>query len=243
MLSPLYLQVRPTKRPVRHYMHWVDRGPEPGGLAQIRLTYTSRWVRYYSHRIGNQPADSHWLRFHPDLTRVFAGLCAYCEEVTKGEVDHFRPKSRFPRLVYSWSNWLLACHECNHAKLSTWPVGGYVDPCSRSGPGVPESCLVFDVPTGFISPNRTLNRYHRVKAQRTIDDLGLNDLHHLKKRVEWLELFSAAMPEDPDGMTAHTRQTLVHFSSRERHLSSLVRAWLSQWGYTVAHRAEYHEPT
>ena len=214
-------------------MHWVDRGPEPGGLAQIRLTYTSSWVRYYPHRIGNRPTDSHWLRFHPDLTRVFAGLCAYCEEVTKGEVDHFRPKSRFPRLVYSWSNWLLACHECNHVKSNTWPVDGYLDPCSRSGPRALESYFAFDTLTGFIAPNRTLNRYHRMKTQRTIDDLGLNDFHHLKKRMHWLLLFSALLERDPYVLHDSTKEILQRIASRRFECSSVVLSWLAEHGYAM----------
>ena len=223
-------------------MHWVDRGPEPAALAEIRLTYTVRWVQYCTHHIGSRPTDSHWRRFHPELKASFSSLCAYCEEGTKGEVDHFRPKSRFPRLVYSWSNWLLACHECNHAKLNKWPVGGYVDACSNSGPGAPESYFNFDTQTGFISPKRTLNRYHRLKAQRTIDDLGLNDFHHWKNRVEWLELFTGAMPAGPEALTNRTRAILVHFASRGTQLSSVVRTWLSEWGYTVDSLGE-SEPT
>ena len=233
MLSPLYHQVRATKRPVKHYMHWVDRGSEPNGLAQIRTAFTPRWVGYYTQRVGRPPTDSHWRRFHSDLTRIFASLCAYCEEATKGEVEHLRPKSRFPRLVYSWSNWLLACHECNHAKSSTWPVGGYVDPCSRLGPGAPESYFVFDTQTGFISPNRTLNRYHRVKAQRTIDDLGLNDFHHLKKRVHWLVLFSALLEQDPYVLHDSTKEILKHIASRRFECSSVVLAWLAEHGYAI----------
>ena len=214
-------------------MHWLDRGPEPERLAQIRATYTPRWVRFYTLHVGDRPSDSRWRDFHPDLKRVFAGLCAYCEEVTKGEVDHFRPKSRFPRQVYSWSNWLLACHECNHAKFSKWPVGGYVDPCAESELSAPERYFEFDTQTGFISPNRALSRYHRLKAKRTIDDLGLNAPQHLKKRVEWMTLFSASMPVDPEALNDRTRETLKHFSSRERQFSSVVRAWLSEWGYIL----------
>lgn len=36
-----------------------------------------------------------------DVRTVFFGLCAYCEELCKDEVEHFRPKSRFPERVYT----------------------------------------------------------------------------------------------------------------------------------------------
>lgn len=214
-------------------MHWVDRGPEPDGLSEIRARHTPRWVQYYRQGVGSRPADSHWRRFYDDLKRVFGGLCAYCEEITKGEVDHFRPKSQFPDLVYCWSNWLFACHECNHAKSSSWPAGGYVDPCAMSTPDRPECHFAFDTRTGAIRANRSLNARRRQKAQRTIDDLGLNDFHHLKNRVEWLRMFSAAIPDDSNGLTTEARAIVAHFASRDRQFSSLVRTWLSERGYPL----------
>ena len=60
-------------------MHWVDRGPEPKDLEQIRVTWTPGWVEHYTHKIGSPPRDSHWLKFQEDLNLVFQGLCAYCE--------------------------------------------------------------------------------------------------------------------------------------------------------------------
>ena len=158
---------------------------------------------------------------------------AYCEETTKGEVDHFKPKSRFPKLVYSWSNWLFACHECNHAKLGTWPTAGYVDPCATSKQDHPERHFVIDTQTGRISPHGALGPQQRKKAQDTIDALRLNDSHHLKKRIEWLVLFSAAVPKDPHALTDHTTKLVIHYSSRNVQFSSLVRAWLMEHGYPL----------
>ena len=214
-------------------MHWVNRGPEPSGLSTIRNRFTPRWVQYYTQGVVSKPNDSHWLLFHDDLESVFRGLCAYCEETTKGEVDHFKPKSRFPKLVYSWSNWLFACHECNHAKLGTWPTAGYVDPCATSKQDHPERHFVIDTQTGRISPHGALGPQQRKKAQDTIDALRLNDSHHLKKRIEWLVLFSAAVPKDPHALTDHTTKLVIHYSSRNVQFSSLVRAWLMEHGYPL----------
>ena len=214
-------------------MHWVYRGAEPLGLAAIQSRYTTRWVQYYCQNVGNKPTDSHWLDFRADLSCAFHGLCAYCEEITKGEVDHFRPKSKFPALVYSWPNWLLACHECNHAKLNKWPAAGYVDPCATSKLERPECHFVFDTQTGLISPHESLSSHRRHLANGTIRALRLNDSHHLKKRILWLLLFSSGMPEDPKALTANTAKRLVHFASREMQFSSIVRAWLFEHGFPV----------
>jgi len=36
-------------------------------------------------------------------------------------IDHFRPKSLFPRLVASYSNLHYCCNECNTYKADRWP--------------------------------------------------------------------------------------------------------------------------
>ena len=174
-----------------------------------------------------EPEDSQYGEYR------FNGLCAYCEETTRGEVDHLRPKSKFPGLVYCWSNWLFSCHECNHAKDSNWPARGYLDPCAVSISDRPDHHFTFDTLTGFIRPHGSLNPSIREKTQRTIDDLGLNDFHHLKKRVERLLLFSARMPEDPNDLDTCTRDILVYFVSRKAQLSSLVRTWLTEHGFPL----------
>ena len=202
-------------------------------MGEIRSNYTPSWIQYYTAGVGRKPTDSYWLSYRADLASIFQGLCAYCEEFTSGEVDHFQPKSKFPHLVYTWDNWLFACHECNHSKLDSWPASGYVDPCVRSEIDRPERYFVFDTQTGRIMPIGNLTATSRQKAQKTIDDIGINNLHHRKKRVVWLELFSAAMPANPEGLTGRTREILVRFASREMQLSSFIRAWLSEHGYPM----------
>ena len=212
-------------------MHWVDRGPDPEGLERIQARYTPRWLRYYGSGDGEKPSDSRWREFSGDLADAFNGLCAYCEEICRGEVDHFRPKSRYPDLVYSWSNWLFACHDCNHAKLDKWPPRGYVDPCARSRGARPEHFFSFDILTGEILPTEGLSRARHRKAQGTIDDLRLNEWHHLRKRLLWLQLISAIIPGDPAEMTAESEEERAHLASRTTPHSSITRRWLSERGH------------
>jgi hypothetical protein len=46
--------------------------------------------------------------------------------------------------------------------------------------------FAFDTMTAEIVPRETLQAGRRRKAARMIDDLRLNNYHHLKKRVHWL---------------------------------------------------------
>ena len=105
-------------------MHWVDRGPEPSRLGEIRSRYTPRWVEHYREGVGSRPTDSRWRDFIVELREAFGDICGYCESICRGEVDHFRPKVRFPELAYEWSNWVFAWHDCNHAKWNNWPERG-----------------------------------------------------------------------------------------------------------------------
>ena len=215
-------------------MHWVDRGPEPEQLARIHARYTPRWVRFYGSGTGKKPSDTGWREFSEDLAEAFHGLCAYCEELCRGEVDHFRPKIRYPDLVYSWSNWLFACHDCNHAKLDKWPPAGYVDPCARSRTAHPERFFTYDTLTGEILPKEDLSPGRYRKARQTIDDLRLNEWHHLRKRLVWLRLLSEIIPDDPAEMTAESEELRAHYCSRTTPFSIITRGWLAERG----HRAD-----
>lgn len=211
-------------------MHWVDRGPEPPGLKRVRTRHTPRWVDHYRHKRGPKPNDSHWRKFHENLRVVFFILCAYCEELCKGEVDHFRPKSRFPELVYEWSNWLFACHDCNHLKGGDWPRGGYIDPCAESRAEHPENHFDFDLLSGEILPKNGISKSRRQKAFRTIEDIDLNAYHHLKKRLQRIRLISEiidALPRIPASEASKFRTYLENLCSRQTELSSISRAKLA----------------
>lgn len=205
-------------------MHWVDRGPAPAELAAIHQRYGRTWVRYYRYNVGKIPSDSRWRHFIDILKLRFYGLCGYCEEVCKGEVDHFRPKNASPELVYKWTNWILACHDCNHAKGRVWPSTGYVDPCARSRGARPEKFFDFDIVSGTIIPASGLTSRRHEKAVTTIENLRLNEFHHVRKRLFWLKMLSLILQRlgqsDPRFLNI-----IEEYSSKETEYSSLTRAW------------------
>ena len=212
-------------------MHVVVRPREPNDLQSIRGHHTGRWVRYYRCGIGSKPNDAHWSRFVDDLQVAFGDLCAYCEETCKPEVEHFRPTSHYPWLVYRWSNWLLACHDCNNSKRARWPSTGYVDPCANPQMGVPEHYFVFETSNMEIHPNPNLGLESRNKAKRTIDDLGLNRRHHLKKRLKLSTILSIIFDGEPGLAHPRIRSAVTGFTERSAPLSSFARTWLSERGW------------
>ena len=213
-------------------MHWVDRGEEPTALEPIRLQRTPGWVAHYSQfnipRIGKPPRDNGWNEFLDTLGDRFYWLCGYCEDWGKLQVDHFRPKSKFPDLVYVWSNWVLSCIGCNFTKRDKWPSGGYVDPCENVDSAHPESFFRFDMMSKEILPRDDQSEQRKSIAWDTIVDLGLNDFHHLRKRADRLSNLEEKLQGKDE---AETRRISADETSRDARLSSVARAWLLDRGY------------
>ena len=65
---------------------------------------------------------------HPDnkaaLRTASADKCMYCEsrvtQVYYGDVEHIKPKSKFPQLEFAWENLGYVCAICNGAKGNAW---------------------------------------------------------------------------------------------------------------------------
>ncbi|OWY23739.1 TIGR02646 family protein [Sphingobacteriales bacterium UPWRP_1] len=84
------------------------------------------------------------------LIKMFHGKCAFCESyienVDYGDIEHFKPKSKFPELAVTWSNLLLSCKKCNGAgqKGDNWPEpsegGPLINPCEEN----PEDFFEFE---------------------------------------------------------------------------------------------------
>lgn len=213
-------------------MHWVDRGPEPDELENIRLSLTQSWIDHYRDGVGQRPNDAKWRDFRNALCVAFASLCAYCEETDRGEVDHFKPVSRFPSLVYEWSNWIFSCHNCNMNKSNKWPDNGYIDPCTEDESERPERFFDFNTANGEIIPKPDIPAWHQQKALTMINDLALNDSYHLKIRTYILRIarnFLYILDQDPE----KAQENLSMIIDRTSPLSSIVRALLDDLGFDI----------
>ena len=200
-------------------------------MAYVRRTRTPPWVGYYRDGVGERPSDTRWRDFHEELGARFHNICAYCEETARGEVDHFRPKSKFPELVYEWSNWVFACHACNSIfKKDKWPKGGYVDPCAPSWNDRPENFFDFDTFTGELIPKHGLSEDQLRTAWQTISDIGLNERHHLRRRLERIELVRRLLSFLADSPRPEVERYLEKLAERTSELSSISRRVLAEFG-------------
>ena len=167
-------------------MHTVERpSNEPAELTRLR-----------QDNIGDFGS------LNQTLDRVFGGVCAYCEreplwrapedglgaqdtdlpdqEDVLFTCDHFRPRHRFPNLVYDWNNLVYACQACNEVKGGQWPgyqdeADSYIDPCARTAGGAdPDSVFEYRLGTGEIKVRSDVTGVTRANGLKTIEDLALN---------------------------------------------------------------------
>lgn len=77
--------------------------------------------------------------------------CMYCVDSHGTDIEHFRPKGRFPARAYHWANMLLCCSECGRFKGSQFPTAGrhplLIDPTAED----PWRHLDFDPDTGNLT--------------------------------------------------------------------------------------------
>lgn len=84
--------------------------------------------------------------------------CMYCSDSHGTDIDHFRPKVRFPGWMFCWPNLLLCCSECGRFKGDRFPMDGganlLVDPTAED----PWEFLDFDPATGNIVARFSVGR-------------------------------------------------------------------------------------
>jgi hypothetical protein len=74
-----------------------------------------------------------WKKAKTQLKKESKGKCAYCEANTEvvahGDVEHYRPKSIYWWLAYTYDNYLFACQICNQSyKSNNFPIDANLYP-------------------------------------------------------------------------------------------------------------------
>lgn len=147
-----------------------------------------------------------------------ARRCMYCEDSTACEVEHFRPKTFYPELVFIWLNYLYSCSLCNRIKRNHFRilcgVSEYVDlvrgrnePATAPRDGVsmlidprsenPVHYMTLDlVDTFWFVPRHAEGTLEYSRAKYTIERLKLNERDYLPQaRQEAYEGYRARLQE------------------------------------------------
>lgn len=134
---------------------------------------------HFSRRTPAPNVKGGYRSLRPFVREDFSRQCAFClfSEVLAGgeenfELDHFRPRQRFPELVNDYYNLYYSCHPCNHIKRDSWPSSAleekgicFVDLCKE------------DFATHFIVEKDGTLKGVTVPGDYTIDKLNLNRQH------------------------------------------------------------------
>ena len=143
------------------------------GLAFLRANPTPSTSEFRKH--------NYWSRAGGNLFAAYSGLCAYTSMhlVDTGSVDHFLPKTRHPHLAYEWDNYRLARQRINSRKGNTEEV---LDPFK-----IQTGWFVLDLPSCLVRAAAGIERKLKIRINRTINILGLNNDDRLvQERCDWL---------------------------------------------------------
>jgi hypothetical protein len=109
----------------------------------------------------------------------------YCESPIEhtyyGDVEHIRPKTKFPALEFVWENLGFVCARCNGAKRDKWSdATPYIDPYSED----PGAHLVGIGP--FVR-----HRNGSERGELTWRDIDLNRKELVERRIERIDALIA----------------------------------------------------
>lgn len=203
----------------------VKRGRSPGVLTRNR----ARWLSDLQQATTQEERDRVLERYrHKEvkdaLVALFHGKCAYCESfirhVDYGHIEHYRPKAKYPKLAFTWSNLVLACGVCNGSeyKGDAFPLkakgGPLINPCAEE----PSLHLSFEYdPVAKLSSVRGKT----TRGDTTEKCLGLNrqDLRtHRSTRIKHLWFIAQKAATDSEA-----RQLLDEAAASSHEYSAFAR--------------------
>jgi uncharacterized protein (TIGR02646 family) len=143
------------------------------------------------------------IKLMPSLVKMTQQHCSYCDNfpVGRGEyvslgqnsIDHFRPKSKFPKLSHCWYNLFLCCDRCQANKgenfCRLWLKPDKIDYDF-------DKYFILNYRNGAISPNKQASRIDQLKALLTIRTLQLDTPDIRKSRLLELRKFGQNMNID-----------------------------------------------
>lgn len=158
--------------------------------AATRKDLSRRQKTASGYAAGEKRITNAWKRFSGTAARtdvetqlddVFDSKCAYCETILPKDIEHFYPKSRFPRRMFRWENFLRACKNCNTEKLDDFPLrrGGapvLLDPCKDE----PTEFFTWNLDTGM--PVLTTDPARHVRADKTVSMFELDNQQYCDER-------------------------------------------------------------
>lgn len=64
----------------------------------------------------NLSKDKRWIELRARVLAAYGEVCMRCASTERIQVDHIKPKYRYPELVFEFSNLQVLCWDCNKSK-------------------------------------------------------------------------------------------------------------------------------
>ena len=160
----------------------VVEKPEPDGFNDLVRKDGEAFLKATPNPASWDGKD-YWKRAAPNLRKEYGGLCAYLacwfpDDTSYDTVDHYLPKSKYPKLAYEWFNYRLASPRMNSLKGNHEDV---LDPFK-----IEYGWFILEIPSFMVKPSPDLEREIATQVQATIHRLKLDrDERFIKRRLQW----------------------------------------------------------
>ena len=165
-------------------MRHVIAQPEPGNFDRVVRQPGNAHIAELRRSGARLRFRPFWNAVYDEFHKAYGGLCAYtCFYLPmRATVDHFRPKSAFPKLAYEWDNYRLSSPRTNQFKSNR---DGILDPFS-----IVNGLFALELPSCMVLVRKGLAPNLAARAAYTIKVLKLNDDDYLvQRRVELVKDF------------------------------------------------------
>lgn len=169
-------------------MRKFQRGPEPDYLADNWEAWGRDWEQhhtagkvFYWHKVAGEPVNQ---KLAPLLKAQTQSHCSFCDSFpvsppSRDTIEHFRPKSRFPREAFHWPNLYFCCDFCQQKEAAE-----FSDSVLRPDASDYDFDRYFrwDFTTGELLPNERSSPEEQQRAAVTIQLYRLNEKHPGERR-------------------------------------------------------------
>jgi uncharacterized protein (TIGR02646 family) len=207
-------------------MRGLAKSEEPADLAANAAALTQN---YLGALAAGREAPRVWARpsIRAGLTAETGGRCAYCDarilHVDYGDIEHYRPRARYPALVVDWPNLTIACSRCNGHKSDHFDEAlPYLNPFQDD----PTAHLTFFGAFVFGHPGSA-------RGVATVDRLRLNAAERIEARGERLRDLVRLVRlwgEAPDDAKVVFADEIAEFLDRTDYLETMS-SYLRSIGY------------
>ena len=191
-------------------MHKVERNNGPNELKNLdkklqnidinTLNVSNEWTKFTRTKLKEETLSN--------LKDMYAGYCSYCEvdveSVAYGHIEHFRPKSIYPNLMFDYNNLHYVCPKCNQNK-------GYKFDEKMIDPS-------FDNPEEHIYFVGTEAKSYDERGAYMIEILKLNDPERLKRKTKLIIEFD---------------NILVEIKNKYRNIKNMSKSELLDFRYEI----------